>query len=118
MIDEKDLIVIKRFWRAMVTGLSGSNKSDKRQTVVTHKELNKAIETENYIIETPETCFEISTDNGKLALLEWLEKLKEQNKEFVCRLPGGSVLLKKSSLTCRVASIPLTLDEIVELEKS
>lgn len=28
------------------------------------------IETENYVIETPETYFEISTDAGKLALLE------------------------------------------------
>ncbi len=54
-----------------------------------------AIETENYIIETPETYFEISTDAGKLALLGWLEILKAQDKEYVCMLPEGSVLLKK-----------------------
>jgi len=53
------------------------------------------IETKNYIIETPEAYFEISSDAGKLALLGWLEKLKEQNKEYVCMLPDGSALLKK-----------------------
>jgi hypothetical protein len=54
------------------------------------------IETENYIIEKNETYFETSTDAGKFALLRWLEKLKAQNKEFVCMLPEGSALFKKT----------------------